>query len=187
MPDEIRRRRRILDARTRELARGGRSAPAAPRGTAQLLVETGGTVFGVPLAATRGVTPAGAVAPLPGTHPAVVGIAHQAGRFVGVIDLSAALALPAAERAGFLVLLRSEPPVALAVEAVRGTATPEAVAEAGRAVGDGARAGGSAGGAVAGHARLDGPAGGAVTLLDLPALTAPLFPLPLAFPKGVTS
>ncbi|WP_075216211.1 chemotaxis protein CheW [Mongoliimonas terrestris] len=178
--DQDRRRRRLLDARTRDLA-ARRDGPGEGRGAIRpadhLLVAVGNALYGLPLRAARGVAPAGPVAPLPGTHPAVAGIVHQAGRFVAVVDLAALLGLPPGPADGGVhVFLKSEPPVALAAAAVVGTTAAAAIS--------GGDTGSAAAPAVTGHARLDDPAlkasGGAATLLDVAALLAPVFPIPLA-------
>lgn len=112
--------REIRAARTLALARrkDGAAEPAKPTHP-YLVCACGGDRIGLPLATVAQVLPGRPCTPVPGTGAALEGIVALSGRIVPVIDLAQVLGRPAAKgdaSADHLVLLRGEPPVALAVE-----------------------------------------------------------------------
>lgn len=154
------RRTRILDERTAALARRGVAGPEAAA-IPVCVLTIGSGVFAVPLALVAAVSEPRPVAPLPGTAPGVVGIAHVGGRFAAVVDPAMLLGASRAEPGGggHMVALRLAPPVILPVDRVIGTAAaiPDRQEE--------------------GVARIRGLHGVDVArLLDPPKLIAPLFP-----------
>lgn len=122
---EAARNRDLKAARTLALAR--RRDAAAERPTIPYLVcACGEDRFGLALSRVARVLPGRPCTPVPGAGPAVAGLVALSGRIVGVVGLARALGRPApsaaAPEAGHLVLLRGEPPVALAVDRALGIA-----------------------------------------------------------------
>lgn len=153
-----RRRAAVLDERTRALAtRTGPVAEAAAE--AVCVFRIGGEPFAVALERVAGVVAPGPVAELPGTHPAVAGVAHVGGRFHAVVDAKRLVGFSGDGEAAHFLLLRWTPAVALPVARVLGTGAAIAIEG-----GDGV-------------ARIGGVSGvDACPVLDLPRLLQPLFP-----------
>lgn len=152
------RRAAILDQRTRTLA--SRTGPVAEAAAEPVCVLRIGTdVYAVALERVAGVVVPGPVAPLPGTHPLVAGVAHVGGRFHAVVDAGRLVGHPGGGETAHFLLLRWTPAVALPVARVLGTGVAIAVEG-----GDGV-------------ARITGVRGvDACPVLDLPRLLSPLFP-----------
>ncbi|SHJ80137.1 Chemotaxis signal transduction protein [Roseomonas rosea] len=89
---------RLLEERTRQLARRGTAAPnlAAP----VLLLALGEELFGLPLEGAAEVLPSEPPCPLPGSPPAVLGLRARVGRLHAVLDLAALLGLGSQAGAG---------------------------------------------------------------------------------------
>lgn len=120
---EAARGRDIRAARTLALARRGdetaeRARPEFP----YLVCACGEDRFGLALVQVAQVLPGRPSTPVPGSDPAVTGLVALSGRIVGVVGLARALGRPTPgdPEAGHLVLLRGEPPVALAVDRALG-------------------------------------------------------------------
>ncbi|PSC03861.1 chemotaxis protein CheW [Alsobacter soli] len=170
------RRARILDERTRELARrriGPRAAAA--HGEAHLVCSLGRNHVGLPVASVAGVLPAKPCTPVPGAPPAVLGVFGHEGRTATAADLATALGVARAANgdpggAGVFVMLKgADPRLALRVDSVQ-TVEPLAASEPAEAMG---RDGGSA--FAVGYAPLATPSGPAiVTLLDAERLVRSL-------------
>ncbi len=112
------RSRDLKAARTLALARrvdGGERARAT---FPYLVCACGDDRFGLALERVAQVLPGRAATPVPGADPMVEGLVALSGRIVGVVGLARALGRSAPDPAesGHLVLLRGEPPVALAVD-----------------------------------------------------------------------
>ncbi|WP_210495850.1 chemotaxis protein CheW [Microvirga antarctica] len=122
--------RLLLDERTLDLASRQSSAKEPERPAAPVLVCTAGRErYGIALADIVEVLPVRPCVPVPDGPSALVGIIGRRGYLVSVIDLGAALGIPAPAETEFhhLVLLRREQPrVALRVEHAEGVfpATP---------------------------------------------------------------
>lgn len=118
------RARDLVTARTLALARRREGGGEAARPTFPYLVcACGDDRFGLPLGLVARVLDGRPCTPVPGAAPAVAGLVALSGRIVGVVGLARALgrAGAAAEpEAGHLVVLRGEPPVALAVDRALG-------------------------------------------------------------------
>lgn len=115
---EAARDRDLKAARTLALARRGGGADARARPTFPYLVcACGEDRFGLALGDVAQVLPGRPTTPVPGADPAVDGLVALSGRIVGVVSLARILGRsgPASLEDGHLVLLRGEPPVALAV------------------------------------------------------------------------
>ena len=121
---------RLLEERAARLARRGAAHPApsgpgaAPAGERRVLAcALGEERYGIRKELVAEVIPEGAVTPLPGAPPAVLGLAGRAGRLYAVLDLAAVLGLPPAggTAPGHLLLLREGPRrLALRVDRVLG-------------------------------------------------------------------
>lgn len=185
-PPEDARIRRILDARTEELAQraalGDGAADAASAPSVPMLVcAAGGERYGLALASVAAVLPFRPCAPAPGAHPAALGLFGRAGALYQALDLAGLLGLsvptPGDADPGHLVVLRREAPrTALRVDRVLGTAPAvvgEAEAAANSLLGNGP---------VIGYARAPAGTLGAdetgFALLDLDRLLQPLAPPP---------
>lgn len=178
--------RRILDARTEELASrsGAPSGPGAARPSRAMLVcAVGAERYGIELSAAAAVLPARPCTPAPGAPAALVGLFGRAGVLYQALDLAALLGLPpSAPPAGsdqrhLVVLRRKSPRAALQVDRVLGTAPAligEAEAAARPLLGDGP---------VFGYARAPAgtlePGETGFALIDLDRLLRPfILPLP---------
>lgn len=109
--------RDIRAARTRALARRRDAAEPARPTLPYLVCACGDDRIGLPLPAVAQVLPGRPCTPVPGAGPALAGIVALSGRIVPVIGLARALGRPdsSGETDHHLVLLRGEPPIALAV------------------------------------------------------------------------
>jgi purine-binding chemotaxis protein CheW len=109
------RARRILDTRTAQLAARRAAAAAEPGLRAPVLAcAVGPEIYGIALDAIAEVLPARPCAPVAGAPVAVLGALGVAGRVFSVVDLAAALGLPAAPPSagsteGHLLRLRHAP------------------------------------------------------------------------------
>jgi purine-binding chemotaxis protein CheW len=131
--------RDLKAARTLALARRVDGGAERARATFPYLVcACGEDRFGLALERVARVLPGRAATPVPGADPMVEGLVALSGRIVGVVGLARALGRTAPDPAegGHLVLLRGEPPVALAVDRAigivrtgRGGAEPGSPAE----------------------------------------------------------
>ncbi|MBI0535830.1 chemotaxis protein CheW [Roseomonas sp. KE2513] len=83
---------RLLEERTRLLARRG-EGPSAPPAAPVLVVALGEELLGLPLARVAAVLPAEAASPLPGSPAEVLGLRARAGRIHAVLDLAWMLGL----------------------------------------------------------------------------------------------
>ncbi len=129
------RSRDLIAARTLALARRREGEETRETPTTPFLVcACGEDRFGIPLARVARVMAGRPCTPVPGADPAVSGLVALSGRIVGVVGLGRALGRPAPDdpEEGHLVVLRGEPPVALAVGRalgiVQAAAGPEAPA-----------------------------------------------------------
>lgn len=128
--------------------------------------NAGGTRCGAPLAQLREILPALAVAPLPGTPPAIRGVASVRGTVLTVVDGRTVLGLPDDSAPAATILVRAGPrTIGLAVDDVEDLVT---VREA--ELSAPGRSGATPGWLV----RVDD--GAPVRLLDLEGLLQPLFP-----------
>ena len=99
---------RLLEERTRQLARRGTAAPAPAAPV--LLLALGEERFGLPLDGAAEVLPSEPPCPLPGSPPAVLGLRARAGRLHAVLDLGTLLGLGGPAGGGeHDVLLRALP------------------------------------------------------------------------------
>lgn len=99
---------RLIEERTRQLARRGTPGPALAAPV--LLLALGEENFGLPLVRAAEVVPAEPPTPLPGSPPAVLGLRARSGRLHAVLDLAILLNVPAqGEAGGHDVLLRPLP------------------------------------------------------------------------------
>lgn len=170
-PDAM--RARLLDARTRRLARPVGDAGPLQAAPPVLVCALGDSLYGLPLTGIARVFPFQRATPLPGQPPAMLGVAGRAGALYHVFDLAAWLAGGAAGAgAGFAVAVRRPAPlVALRVDGVPGVAPATALSAAEAAH---LR---SAPTAVSGYARTEGTGaldGRLLALLDLDRLLSSL-------------
>ena len=99
------------------------SAVAADPGPALLSVQVAGRPFALPAAALLAVGVLPRLTALPHAPPELLGLAGHRGRLVAVYDLARLLGLPErleARTPGWLIVLRDDPTIALAVDALQG-------------------------------------------------------------------
>lgn len=99
---------RLLEERTRRLARRGTAPDPAAAAAPVLVVALGEELFGLPLDGVAAVLPAEPPCRLPGSPPEVLGLRARAGRIHAVLDLARLLGLPPGE-GEHDVLLRPPP------------------------------------------------------------------------------
>lgn len=192
--------RRILDARTEQLARrgtgvaGGEGAPEA-RSHRLLVCAAGPEAYGIDIGAVAQILPSGPCIPVPGAPAAVLGLFGRAGQVFAVVDLAAGLGLAAAASGGgngggedasgghFLLLRRAHPRrFALRVDRAVGVASVAALEHGGGAEGP-------AEGAVVGHALapagLVAPQETLLGLIDLDRFLRPFLAVSSADPGAL--
>lgn len=117
----------LLAARTRLLAEPPSTAAPA-RSMPVLLAGIGGTTFAVALSDLRAVTRPARLTAVPGGTPTLIGLFSRDGIVHSLFDVRAILGVGTADRVGqapAVVLRRPGPAVAIAVDALIGTATAE--------------------------------------------------------------
>lgn len=170
---------RILDARTRHLARRGAARETGPVSPPLLLCMLGHETYGLPLTSVAQVVPFAPCTPAPGQPAAMLGFHGRAGQIFTVLDLGPALGMGTAREGGHLLLLRHAPRrFALRVDRALSAAEslPLVEAEAARDAAPNQPAE-PRHGAIASHAMapagLAGPGAALVGLIDLDRLLRP--------------
>jgi chemotaxis signal transduction protein len=108
---------RLLDERTRVLAREVQHTPASEE--RMLLIRVRGERYALPLSAAREVTGLARAARMPGVRAAVTGIVNWRGEFVVVFDLATLVGAAGPSKPERMVVLTGrDPPFAIAVDAV---------------------------------------------------------------------
>jgi chemotaxis signal transduction protein len=114
--------RRILDARTRELALRERDGDDREETLSVLLVTVAAEGYALDLAFVGGVTPAVPCTSLPGAQPALLGLFVHGGELYGAIEVARLLGTSSAEASGghYILLKDTNPAAALRVDHAAG-------------------------------------------------------------------